>query len=102
MQMPVESLEELILHALKALRETIPPDSQPGLTAQNTAIGFLGKDLSFCELDKEEDIQAWLDRLPPMPQRPTGTSAAAGEGEGASTAAPVPAEHGGSTPSNVD
>lgn len=100
-QFPVDSLEELILHALKALRETIPPDSQPGLTAQNTAIGFLGKDLSFRELGKEEDIQIWLDRLPPMPTRPMGAAAGGtGEGEGASTSTPVDPE--GSTSINAD
>lgn len=91
----VDSLDELILHALKALRETIPPDAQPGLTAQNTAIGFLGKDLSFRELNEEEDVQKWLDKLPPMPTRPTGASTAVGDAtaggdEGASTVAPTP------------
>lgn len=97
MRVCVDSLDELILHALKALRETIPPDSQPGLTAQNTAIGFLGKDLAFCELSKEEDVQVWLDRLPPLPTRPTGAPAAVGDtteaegrGEGASTSTIAP------------
>jgi 20S proteasome subunit alpha 6 len=63
------TLEELISHALRALRDTLPPDATPGLTAQNTAVGFLGPDLPFKVVDDETQIQQWLDSLPPPPQR---------------------------------
>ena len=64
------SLDELVIHALRALRDTLPPDAPP-LTGLNTAIGFVGKDaMPFCVVEEEAEVQAWLDKLPPPPARP--------------------------------
>lgn len=71
-EFPTCNLNELISFALRALRDTLPPDVTPGLTAQNTAIGFLGLDSSFVPfkiIEDEVQIQAWLEALPPLSQR---------------------------------
>jgi 20S proteasome subunit alpha 6 len=65
------SKDELILHALRALRDTLPPDAPP-LTGLNTAIGFVGEDTPFSVVEEEEAVQVWLDKLPPPPERPSG------------------------------
>eukprot|EP00127_Corallochytrium_limacisporum_P007212 Clim_evm85s243 gene=Clim_evmTU85s243 len=49
---PESSLEELVLHGLYALRESLPQNTD--LSAQNTAIAVVGKDLPFNELSEEE------------------------------------------------
>lgn len=74
------TVEELIVHAMQALRDTLPPDASPGLTGQNTAIGLVGKDAPFKVEEDEAQIQTWLDKLPSLPQRaePAETAAAAG------------------------
>ncbi len=78
-------LDELIMHALRALRETLPPDAPP-LTAQNTALGYLGADVrEFSIVEEEAALRAWLDKLPPPPQRSEAASASA-EAPGAETA----------------
>ena len=58
------SLEELVLHALKALNNTTGEDVK--LNAQNTSIGVVGKNHEF-EILSEEDAQKYLDRLQILP-----------------------------------
>ena len=67
------------MHALTALRETLPPDFAPGLTPQNTAIGYLGIDSPFRIIESEEEIKAHLDKLPPPPERSSIPATAAAE-----------------------
>jgi len=67
------SLEDLVIHGLRALRDTLPPDATPGLTSQNCAVGFLGKDVSFKVIEDEAELQSLLDKLPPLPQRTVTT-----------------------------
>ena len=55
-------MEEIILHALKAIRDSLPADS--ALTAQNCSFGFLSKDKAFDVIDDEVKIQSFLDKLP--------------------------------------
>ena len=71
------------MHALTALRETLPPDFEPGLTPQNTAIGYLGIGSPFRIIENEEEIKAHLDKLPPRLERssvPAAAATAAAEG----------------------
>lgn len=76
------TLEELVIHALRALRDTLPPDAPP-LTAQSTALGYLGADAKeFTIVEDEEKLRGWLDKLPALPQRFTaeGTEASGSTG----------------------
>lgn len=61
-------LDELIGHALGALRDTLPPDAPP-LTAQNTALGYLGEGVKFRIVEETEELESWLAKLPALPQR---------------------------------
>lgn len=61
------SLEEVILHALKAIRDSLPADSS--LTAQNCSFGFLSKGKAFEVVEDEEMIQSYLDKLPAVISR---------------------------------
>lgn len=63
-------IDDLIGHALRALRDTLPPDA-PALSGHNTAIGWLGAGLPFRIVEDEAEVQQLLDRLPPLPQRAT-------------------------------
>lgn len=54
------SLEELIVHGLNALRDTLAQDKE--LTPKNTSIAFLGADTPFKILD-DDLVAPWLDRL---------------------------------------
>lgn len=54
------SLEDLIVHGLTALRDTLPQDKE--LTFKNTSIAVVGKDLDFKILE-DEDVAPWLDKL---------------------------------------
>jgi hypothetical protein len=60
-------LEDVILHALKAIRDSLPADS--ALTAQNCSFGFLSKGKSFEVVDDEDQIQSFLDKLPAVISR---------------------------------
>lgn len=53
-------MEELVLHGLRALRDTLPQDKE--LMAQNTSIGIVGVDTSF-QLIENDDIREWLEKL---------------------------------------
>lgn len=121
------TLSKLLEHALRALRDTLPPDASPGLTAQNTAIGILGPmdvesedgqvivggKVMFRMIEDEKEIQALLDSLPPLTQRSSNTEASTTstvgrqEGEVSTTdttaATEIPeAEAGGTTNMQVD
>ena len=61
---PECTLEELVIHALKALANTTGEDIK--LNAQNTSIGIVGKGTEFEILD-EEAAQKYLDRLQLLP-----------------------------------
>jgi 20S proteasome subunit alpha 6 len=58
------TLEQLVLHALKALANTTSEDVK--LTAQNTSIGIVGENQLF-EILSEEKAQVYLDRLQLQP-----------------------------------
>lgn len=54
------SLEELIVHGLNALRDTLSQDVE--LTYKNTSVSVLGKEKKF-EIFDDENVQQWLDKL---------------------------------------
>lgn len=54
------SKEELIVHALNALRDTLAQDVE--LTLKNTSVSVVGKDVPFTSYD-DDDVQQWLDKL---------------------------------------
>lgn len=56
----VDSVEELIVHGLNALRDTLAQDVE--LTLKNTSVSIVGKDIDFTTYD-DEDVQQWLDKL---------------------------------------
>lgn len=60
-------MEEVILHALKAIRDSLPTDSI--LTAQNCSFGYLSKGKSFEVVEDEDQIQSFLDKLPAVISR---------------------------------
>jgi 20S proteasome subunit alpha 6 len=55
-----ESVEQLIVHGLNALRDTLSQDVE--LTFKNTSVSVVGKDTEFTVYD-DEDVQQWLDKL---------------------------------------
>jgi len=78
-------LDELVLHALKALANTTGEDVK--LSAQNTSIGIVGHGRDFEILD-EAHVREYLDRLVLRPEdRVDGADAAGGD---AAAAADVP------------
>ncbi|KAJ8096852.1 nucleophile aminohydrolase [Lipomyces tetrasporus] len=54
------SLEDLVLHGLRALRDTLAQDKE--LLAQNTSIGVVGLDMKFTLYDND-DAREWLEKL---------------------------------------
>jgi 20S proteasome subunit alpha 6 len=72
------TLEQLVEHALLALRDTLPPEDN--LTSKNTTIGTVGKDQLFTILD-DDHVQPHLDRVARHPRTnvhlPTASDAAA-------------------------
>jgi 20S proteasome subunit alpha 6 len=54
------SLEELVVHGLNALRDTLAQDKE--LTPKNTSVAVVGKDTPF-KLIEEDDVAPWLERL---------------------------------------
>lgn len=54
------SLEELVVHGLNALRDTLAQDKE--LTLKNTSIAYVGVDTPFKILD-EDLVVPWLDKL---------------------------------------
>lgn len=59
-EFPDASLEQLIVHGLLALRDTLPQDKE--LTFQNTSIAVVGKGQDFKTLE-DDAVVPWLDRL---------------------------------------
>ena len=55
-----ESVEQLIVHGLNALRDTLSQDVE--LTFKNTSVSVVGKDTEFTIYD-DDDVQQWLDKL---------------------------------------
>lgn len=60
-------MEDVILHSLKAIRDSLPADS--ALTAQNCSFGFLSKGKAFELVEDETTIQSFLDKLPAVISR---------------------------------
>lgn len=56
----VETLDELVVHGLNALRDTLSQDVE--LTFKNTSVSVVGKGVDFTLYDDEE-VQQWLDKL---------------------------------------
>lgn len=54
------SQEELIVHALNALRDTLAQDVE--LTYKNTSVSIVGKGTPFTLYD-DENVQQWIDKL---------------------------------------
>lgn len=82
------SLEELIAHGLRALRDTLP--SEINLTTKNCSLGVVGKDIDFTIYD-DEKVQQYLALIegeersrgpPPAEGGQEGEQAEAMEGEG--------------------
>lgn len=55
------------MHALKAIRDSLPTDSV--LTAQNCSFGYLSKGKAFEVVEEEDKIQSFLDKLPAVISR---------------------------------
>lgn len=55
-----DSIEQLIVHGLNALRDTLSQDVE--LTFKNTSVSVVGKDTEFVLYD-DENVQQWLDKL---------------------------------------
>ncbi|KAK9478270.1 nucleophile aminohydrolase [Lipomyces japonicus] len=54
------NLEQLVLHGLRALRDTLAQDKE--LLAANTSIGVVGVDQKFTIIEND-DVREWLDKL---------------------------------------
>ncbi len=59
-QFPDSSSEELILHGLRALRDSLAQDKE--LTALNTSIGIVGIDTKF-RLIENDELGQWFEKL---------------------------------------
>uniref|UniRef100_A0A8W8J9B0 Proteasome subunit alpha type n=1 Tax=Magallana gigas TaxID=29159 RepID=A0A8W8J9B0_MAGGI len=94
------SLDELIKHGLRALRETLPQEVE--LTTKNCSLGIVGKDMEFTIYD-DDDVQKYVSfsiylamiegeersrAAPPADQAAMDTQ----EGEGQQPADPQPAD----------
>ncbi len=60
-------MDDVILHSLKAIRDSLPADS--ALTAQNVSFGYLSKRKAFELVEDETTIQSFLDKLPAVISR---------------------------------
>lgn len=72
-QFPDSSLEELIVHGLNALRDTLAQDKE--LTEKNTTIAYVSEGGNFTHLNGD-DVTEWLQRLDSV-SRSTGSNATA-------------------------
>ncbi|XP_028130942.1 proteasome subunit alpha type-1 [Diabrotica virgifera virgifera] len=73
-ELPSSSLEELIKHGLRALRDTLPPEVD--LTTKNVSIGYTGKGQTFKILE-EEETSPYLSLIEGEERRGGGAAAAA-------------------------
>lgn len=48
----MEDVSELVAHALRALRDCLPNDSE--LTTKNVSVGYVGREVEFTIKDDEE------------------------------------------------
>lgn len=69
--------EQLIVHALLALRDTLP--AEENLNAQNTSIGIVGKDSPFSLLE-DAQVAVHLNQVSTHPRTTGGAAAAAAPG----------------------
>ena len=53
----VEDLGELVAHALRALRDCLPNDTE--LTTKNVSVAYVGRDVDFTMKD-DEDVEEYL------------------------------------------
>ena len=70
------TLDQLIEHALLALRDTLP--AEDNLSKKNTSISIVGKDTNFKAMDDEE-VQPYLDRIVNIPRAGAQEQAVPGE-----------------------
>lgn len=80
------SKEDLIHHALLAIRDTLPLDATT-LSPSAISIGVVGKDQDFEMIESEEEIKTFIDKLPPVP-----VSSSAREEEEVAGASEAPVE----------
>uniref|UniRef100_A0A060TCY6 Proteasome subunit alpha type n=1 Tax=Blastobotrys adeninivorans TaxID=409370 RepID=A0A060TCY6_BLAAD len=57
---PEASLEDLVIHGLNALRDTLAQDKE--LTSKNTSVAVVGLDTEF-KLIEDDEVAPWLDKL---------------------------------------
>lgn len=69
-ELPTADLDSLILHALTALNECLPPDQK--LEVTNCSLGYLSKDEPFTVVSAEE-LAGHLTKLPPKTSTVTST-----------------------------
>ncbi|KAF5092646.1 hypothetical protein D0Z03_002762 [Geotrichum reessii] len=81
-EFPEASLEELVVHGLNALRDTLAQDKE--LTVKNTSIAYVGKDTPFKLLD-EDLVVPWLDRLDSVSRSTGGNASSAAEADTAAS-----------------
>lgn len=62
--LPDATLDQLIQHGLKALRESLPTGSEP-LSVENCAVGVIGKDTPF-RIIEDEDMAPHVCFLNPL------------------------------------
>lgn len=102
-EFPDATLEQLIVHGLNALRDTLAQDKE--LTPKNTSIAFLGADTPFKILD-DDLVTPWLDRLDSLSRTSnplnTTTDEAPEEEQQQQTAADDTTENTSSTDASAD
>lgn len=91
---PEASLEDLVIHGLNALRDTLAQDKE--LTSKNTSVAVVGLDTEF-KLIEDDEVAPWLDKLDSVsrtipsarepetqtePQEPQGEQQQGEQGEG--------------------
>lgn len=79
----IATVTELIVHGLRALRDTLQQDKE--LNINNTSLAMVGKDQSF-EIIEGEGLQKYLDMLAEK------DSASGGSAQAPGASAPAPME----------
>ncbi|ELU07375.1 hypothetical protein CAPTEDRAFT_224984 [Capitella teleta] len=80
------SVEELVKHGLRALRDTLPTDGE--LTIKNCSLAIVGKDHEFTNYE-DEDVQKFLDLIEGE-ERSSHAAAAADDDAAMEDDAPAP------------
>lgn len=60
------TVDDLLLHALHALRDTLPVDSPTGLNLQNCSLALVGEGHEFELLDDTDRLKDLLAKLPAL------------------------------------